>query len=73
MSSLKVPNTAVLWVFSGAIIFMSIILFVPSVREIFRFSYLHAIDIFICIAAGIISIIWFEILKVLKLIQPHRH
>ena len=69
-SSLRTPNTAVFWVFSGAIILMAIVLFVPSVRTIFKFSYLHAIDIIICIAAGIISIIWFEILKVLKLVQP---
>ncbi len=71
-STLKTPNAAVSWVFGGAIIFMSIVLFVPSVREIFRFSYLHTIDILICIAAGVISIVWFEIFKVFKLAQPNR-
>lgn len=72
-ASIKTPNTAVLWIFCGAIIFMSIILFVPAIREIFKFSYLHVIDILICITAGVISIVWFEIFKALKLVQPHRN
>jgi Ca2+-transporting ATPase len=72
-STLRTPNAAVLWVFSGAIIFMSIVLYVPAVRQIFRFSYLHATDILLCIAAGLISITWFEILKFFKLVQPTRN
>jgi hypothetical protein len=33
------------------------------------FNYLHPSDILICVGAGIVSIIWFEILKALKLVQ----
>jgi Ca2+-transporting ATPase len=72
-SSFRTPNAAVIWVFSGAIIFMAIVLYVPAVRAIFRFSYLHPLDILICIAAGAVSILWFEIFKFFKLIQPNRN
>ncbi len=72
-SSFRTPNAAVIWVFSGAIIFMSIVLYVPAVRAIFKFSYLHPIDILICTAAGVVSIIWFEILKFFKMVQPIRN
>ena len=71
-STLRTPNAAVSWVFGGAIIFMAIVLFVPAVREIFRFSYLHVTDILICIAAGVVSIVWFEIFKFFRLVQPNR-
>jgi len=43
-----------------------IVLEVPFVRELFHFNPLHAVDITICIAGGIASILWFEVLKVLK-------
>ncbi len=72
-STMRTPNPAEVWVFSGAIVFMSVILLVPQAREIFKFSCLHASDILVCIAAGSASIIWFEIMKVFKLIQPARN
>jgi len=64
--TLRKPNTALWWVVSGSLIFLSLVLFVPFLRNLFRFSQLHPLDLFICLAAGISSIIWFEGLKVLK-------
>ncbi len=38
--------------------------YVPFLRHLFRFSYLHPIDLAICLAAGIICFFWFELLKI---------
>ena len=63
MSTLKSPNTALWWVLGGASTFLLLVLYVPFLRGVFRFSFLHAKDITICLTAGVISILWFEGLK----------
>jgi P-type Ca2+ transporter type 2C len=37
---------------------------IPFVRDLFRFSRLHTIDLAICSTAGVLSVLWFEVLKV---------
>ena len=44
--------------------FLSFILYVPFLQQLFHFSKLHINDLVICFSAGIISILWFELLKV---------
>jgi Ca2+-transporting ATPase len=39
---------------------------VPFLQHLFRFSLLHPADVAICIAAGVVSIIWFEALKLVN-------
>jgi Ca2+-transporting ATPase len=36
---------------------------VPLLQNLFRFSFLHPIDLAICLAAGVLSTLWFEVLK----------
>jgi P-type Ca2+ transporter type 2C len=63
LSTLGSPNTALRWVVGGAAVFLGLVLYVPFLRSLFLFSTLHLIDIVICLAAGVFSIIWFEGLK----------
>lgn len=60
------PNAAFRWVIGGALVFLAAILYVPLLRDLFRFSRLHPIDLVICFAAGMVSIVWFEGLKMLR-------
>ncbi|MDE2059411.1 MAG: cation transporting ATPase C-terminal domain-containing protein, partial [candidate division NC10 bacterium] len=60
------PNAALGWVVGGALAFLAVVLYVPLLRNLFRFSTLHPIDLAICLAAGVISIAWFEGLKILR-------
>jgi Ca2+-transporting ATPase len=39
---------------------------VPFLRELFRFSVLHPLDLAVCVGAAACSILWFEVLKVWK-------
>jgi len=63
---LRRPNAAILWVTGGAILFLGLVLFIPFLRTLFQFAKLHPMDIGICMAAGIIGILWFESLKKIR-------
>ncbi len=60
---LKSPNPALWWVLTGGIFFLAIVLYVPFVRDLFSFSFLHPIDLAISLFGGVISLLWFELLK----------
>ncbi len=68
---LRSPNGALWWVTGGAFLFLGMVLCVPFLRELFRFSPLHLADYPLALAAGLLSLAWFEILKVVRRIhQP---
>ncbi len=63
LSTLRSPNTALWWVLGGAAVFLGLVLYVPFLRSLFRFSTLHPLDLVICLSSGMVSILWFEGLK----------
>jgi Ca2+-transporting ATPase len=71
LSTLRSPNKALWWVILGAIIFLGLVLYVPFLRNMFKLQMLHPIDLWICLAAGIVSILWFEGLKLVKGFRKH--
>jgi P-type Ca2+ transporter type 2C len=62
-SLMRVPNRALWVVVSGALAFLAAVLYLPPLSSLFHFDSLHAVDIAICLAAGMISTVWFEGLK----------
>jgi len=64
---ISTPNKAGLWVVGGAIFFLTLILNVPFFLHLFQFQQLTLVNILICIVAGISTIIWFEIYKLIGL------
>lgn len=66
LETMSSPNPALWWVVGGALAFLAAVIYVPFLRELFGFAYLHFIDIAICLMAGIASILWFEGLKVIS-------
>jgi Ca2+-transporting ATPase len=60
-------NKAVKWVVGGAILFLLIVLEVPFFMDLFQFDRLHFTDILICTAAGMSTILWFELYKLYNL------
>jgi len=65
-STLRTPNPALWFVLSGTLGFLSLVLYVPFLRDLFHFSTMHPGDIAICLAGGFVSILWFEGLKVFR-------
>lgn len=65
VATLRSPNPALWWVIGGALGVLVLVLYVPFVRDLFRFSTLHILDLVICFVAGVFSVMWFEALKIL--------
>jgi P-type Ca2+ transporter type 2C len=63
LNILRRPNSAIWWIIGGAILFLGLVLYIPFLRTLFQFAMLHPTDIGICLAAGLMSILWFEGLK----------
>lgn len=66
LKTLKSANTAFWWVIGGGLLFLWLVLYVPFLRDLFRFSFLHPIDLVICLVAGMLCFFWFELLKILN-------
>lgn len=56
-------NRTLIWILGIASLFLVLLLTVPALRELFRFGPILASDALIVIAAGFISVLWFEIYK----------
>ncbi len=61
--TLRLPNPALWRVTGAALLLLGLVLYVPPLRELFRFAPLHASDLFFCVAAGVVSVLWFELFK----------
>jgi P-type Ca2+ transporter type 2C len=59
----KSPNPTLWWTIGGGLFFLAIVLYIPFLRDLFSFSFLHSIDLAICLGGGIVSLLWFELLK----------
>ncbi len=64
IQALRSPNRAFWWVTAGALGFLATVLYVPSLRSLFRFSALHFDDLMICAGAGLLSSFLIEWVKI---------
>ncbi|NLW76260.1 MAG: hypothetical protein GXY18_07535, partial [Methanomicrobiales archaeon] len=55
------------WVFAGTISSLVLILTIPALRDLFRFSQVSAEGIITCILAAGVSVLWFEAWKLWNL------
>ncbi len=65
LEALQARNAALWWVVGGTLLLLGLVLYVPGVRSLFDFSLPSPLELALCLAAGIISLLWFEALKVL--------
>ncbi len=63
LRSLRNPNTALWWVLAGTTVFLTIVLTVPRAWRVFHFAPLHGTDLALSIAAGLLCILLFELLR----------
>ena len=66
VSSIRVPNRSLWYVVFGALAFLVLALYVPFLRDLFKFSTLHLPDLLICAGGGAVSIAWFEVFKYVR-------
>jgi Ca2+-transporting ATPase len=53
-------------VVGGAVFFLALILNVPFLLDLFQFESISFMEIMVCTFAGLFSITWFEIYKLVK-------
>ncbi len=56
-------NAALWWVIAGALAFLLLALSLPVLREVFHFAPITPLQFIYCVAAGLISVLWFELYK----------
>ncbi|MBA2654455.1 MAG: cation-translocating P-type ATPase [Gammaproteobacteria bacterium] len=66
IENIQKPNSAMWWIIGGALVLISAALFIPFMRHLFHFDFLHLNDIILCLTAGIFSIVWFELIKIIS-------
>ena len=60
---LRVPNPALLWVVLGACALLAAVLVVPFAQRLFHFAPLHTTDLMLSLGAGLVCVLWFELVK----------
>jgi Ca2+-transporting ATPase len=63
LTMLRTPNAALWWIVGWTLIGLTLVIYVPSLREVFRFSPLHPVELMISFAAAFTAILWFELFK----------
>lgn len=63
---LKTPNPAMLYLFLGVFAVVILATNIPAVINIFHISKLNFIEFVVCLLAGNISVLWFEIYKAIN-------
>ncbi len=59
-------NPALWWVIGGAFSFLLLTLTLPFLREVFHFAPVTPFQLTLCLAAGLCSVLWFELYKLLR-------
>jgi P-type Ca2+ transporter type 2C len=71
--TLRSPNRALWWVVGGALTFLAMVLYIPDLRDVFRFAVLPPAELAICLGAGLLSMVWFEIVKLARSRRVQNH
>ena len=59
-------NRALWWVTAGTLAILALLLTVPSARDLFQFAAMHPADLAISLGAGVLSVLWFEVYKLIR-------
>ena len=64
VSMLRIANPALWWVVAATGLFLTAVLTIPALRELFSFAPLHANDLIMSLLAGVGCVLWFDLVKV---------
>jgi P-type Ca2+ transporter type 2C len=71
LTTLRYKNNMVLFIIFITIAIVGLILYVKPLTTFFDFEGLNPQQLLICITIGFVSVIWFEIVKVIKRLKPN--
>jgi P-type Ca2+ transporter type 2C len=61
--SLITPNKAQWWIIGLALFFLTLVVYVPFLQSLFKLYALNVTELLICFGAGLLSILWFEVVS----------
>jgi Ca2+-transporting ATPase len=60
---LRIRNVSLIVITGATLVLLAAVLYVPSLRDLFQFSTLHANDVAICIVLALLTVTWIEVRK----------
>jgi Ca2+-transporting ATPase len=66
ITSFSVRNVSLVWVIPGVLLSLVLVIYVPFLRNIFKFDFINPTGLLIALFAGFISILWFELVKIIS-------
>ena len=66
LTTLRFPNPALWWVIGGTVGGIALSLYVPYLRNLFRFAPLHLDDLVLCLGAALFGLLWYEGYKAIR-------
>jgi P-type Ca2+ transporter type 2C len=66
ITTMRERNVALWLITAGVIIGLGLVLYVPLLRDLFSFASPNLLELLLCVAAALISILWFEIVKLVR-------
>jgi P-type Ca2+ transporter type 2C len=66
------PNKALWWIVGGSVAVLALVLLTPFTQDLFGFGVLDAGRSAVAVAAGAVSVLWFEVYKLVKR-RRHEH
>lgn len=71
LATLRSPNAALWWITGGVVALLGLVLYVPPLRDLFGFSALSLVDVLIAPGGGLVSVLCFEVFKLLRRRPTH--
>jgi P-type Ca2+ transporter type 2C len=66
ISALRFGNKALYMIIASTLAVLGLVLYIPFLRDLFHFAPLHPNDLAISLGAGVVCVVWFEIVKLLS-------
>ena len=72
LGGLRIRNTALWWVTGGTVAVLASLLVFPATHGLFRFAPADPVQLALAVGAGMLSVAWFEVYKVVALSRRRR-
>ena len=66
INTIRERNIALWLITAGVIVGLGLVLYMPLLRDLFSFDSPNLVELLLCVAAALISILWFEIIKLVR-------
>ncbi len=66
ITTLRERNIALWLITAGVVVGLGLVLYAPFLRDLFSFAPLNPFELLLCVAAVLVSVLWFEVFKIVQ-------